>query len=139
MEISRNQTHFVVMTVIYNELNDYVNSSADLPARDSSYLISELCEKPYEECDEYIKKCVSFSLKKYGEIKTAFIPYLINWKWERLPLLTQAIFIMSYAHYYYVEKVDKKIVIDVAVNLAKKYIEEKQAKFINAVLDKILN
>ena len=46
---------------------------------------------------------------------------------------------MSYAHYYYVENVDKKVVIDVAVSLAKKYIEEKQAKFINAILDKVLN
>ena len=139
MEISRNQTHFIVMTVIYNELNDYVNSSSDLPSRDASELISQLCEKPYAECDEYIKKCVITSLNKYGEIKTAFIPYLVNWKWERIPLLSQAILIMSYAHYYYVEKVDKKVVIDVAVSLAKKYIEEKQAKFINAILDKVLN
>ena len=65
----------------------------------------------------------------------AYIPHLRNWKWERLPLLTQAILLMSYAHYYYIEKVDKKIVINVAVDLAKKYIDDKQAKFINAILD----
>ena len=46
---------------------------------------------------------------------------------------------MSYAHFYYVEKVDKRIVIDIAVNLAKKYIDDNQAKFINAILDKVLN
>ena len=46
---------------------------------------------------------------------------------------------MSYAHFYYVEKIDKRIVINVAVELAKKYIEEKQAKFINAILDEVLN
>ena len=45
---------------------------------------------------------------------------------------------MSYAHFYYVEKVDKKVVINTAVDLAKKYVEEKQAKFINAILDGVL-
>ena len=75
------------------------------------------------------------SLKNYGEIKRAYEPYLKNWKWERLPLLTQAILLMSYTHYKYIEKVDKKVVINVAVELAKKYIDDKQAKFINAILD----
>ena len=138
MKITRNQTHYIVMTVIYNELNDFIYGKSE-PSRDARELISELCELPFEECDDYIKNCVSVSLSKYGEIVNAFLPHLKNWKWERIPLLTQAILIMSYAHYYYVEKVDKRVVIDIAVNLAKKYIEEKQAKFINAILDGVLN
>lgn len=138
MKITRNQTHYIVMTVIYNELNDFIYGKSE-PSRDARELISELCELPFEECDDYIKNCVSVSLSKYGEIVNVFLPHLKNWKWERIPLLTQAILIMSYAHYYYVEKVDKRVVIDIAVNLAKKYIEEKQAKFINAILDGVLN
>ena len=42
---------------------------------------------------------------------------------------------MSYTHYKFIEKVDKKVVINVAVDLAKKYIDDKQAKFINGILD----
>ena len=135
--LSRNQTHFVVMTVIYNELNDFVYGKSE-PSRDARELISELCELPFEECDDYIKNCVATSLNKYGEIVNAFLPHLKAWKWERIPHLTQAILIMSFAHYYFVEKVDKSIVIDIAVSLAKKYIEEKQAKFINGILDEVL-
>ena len=45
---------------------------------------------------------------------------------------------MAYSHFYYVEKVDKRIVINVSVDLAKKYVDEKQAKFVNAILDKVL-
>jgi transcription termination factor NusB len=137
MNISRNQTHFIVMTVIYNELNDFVYFK-DEESRDARELIAELCEKPFEECDPFIIKCVAASMQNYGEIKSKFVPYLKNWKWERIPLLTQAILIMSYAHYYLVEQVDKKVVIDVAVSLAKKYIEEKQASFINAILDEVI-
>ena len=137
MSINRNQQHYIIMTVVYNELNDFVMGGGKT-FRDARELISELCEQPYDEVDDFIKASVSATLQNYGTIKTAFEPFLRNWKWDRLPLLTQAILLMSYAHFYYVEKIDKKVVINTAVNLAKKYIEEKQAKFINAILDGVL-
>ena len=137
MSINRNQQHYIIMTVVYNELNDFVMGGGKT-FRDARELISELCEQPYDEVDDFIKASVSATLQNYGAIKAAFEPFLRNWKWDRLPLLTQAILLMSYAHFYYVEKVDKKVVINTAVSLAKKYIEEKQAKFINAILDGVL-
>lgn len=137
MEINRNQQQYIIMTVIYDELNDF-HIGGGKTFRDARDLMSELCETEYEDVDPYIKKSVSEALNNYGVIKQAFLPFLKNWTWERLPLLTQAILLMSYAHFYFVEKVDKKIVINVAVDLAKKYIDEKQAKFINAILDGVL-
>ena len=137
MSINRNQQHYIIMTVIYNELN-YVAMNGGKVFRDARDLTSELCEMPYEEVDNFIKQSIAASLQNYGEIVKAYIPYLKNWTWDRLPLLTRAILVMSYAHFYYVEKVDKKIVINIAVDLAKKYIEEKQASFINAILDEVL-
>ena len=137
MEINRNQTHYIIMTVIYDEINDFLIGGGKT-FRDARELTSELCEMSYEEVDPYIKNSIAAVLNNYGVIKEAFVPFLKNWKWERLPLLTQAILLMSYAHFYYVEKVDKKIVINIAVNLAKKYVDEKQAKFINAILDGVL-
>ena len=135
MPVSRNQSHHIVMTVIYNELVDF-NYGDNSFVRDAKEMLVELCGQEYEEIEPYIKNTVMCSLQKYGEIVDAYVPYLKNWKWERLPLLTQSILLMSYAHYYYVEKVDKKIIINIAVDLAKKYIDDKQAKFINAILDK---
>lgn len=137
MEMNRNQQHFIIMTVIYDELNDYFIGGGK-SFRDARELTSELCECSFEEVDPYIQNSIAQTLNNYGAIRDAFIPFLKNWKWERLPLLTQAILLMSYAHFYYVEKVDKTIVINIAVTLAKKYIDEKQAKFINAILDGVL-
>ena len=137
MEMNRNQQHFIIMTVIYDELNDYFIGGGK-SFRDARELTSELCECSFEEVDPYIQNSIAQTLNNYGAIRDAFIPFLKNWKWDRLPLLTQAILLMSYAHFYYVEKVDKKIVINIAVTLAKKYIDEKQAKFINAILDGVL-
>lgn len=136
--MTRDQQRYIAMTVIYNELNDYFAGQGKT-FRDATELISELCEQPYEEVDDFIKAVVAHALQNYGAIRDAFIPHLKDWKWERLPLLTQAILLMSYSQFYYVEKVDKRIVINTAVDLAKEYIEEKQAKFINAILDKVLN
>ena len=138
MKITRNQSHYIIMTVIYNELNDFVFGSGKI-YRDARELISNLCGAPFEQCDPFIIKVVSSSLQNYGTIKDAFVPHLKNWKWERIPLLTQAILLMSYAHFYLVEKTDKSIIIDIAVSLAKNYIDEKQASFINAILDEVIN
>ena len=136
MALSRQNEHYIVMTVIYDELSDFVLGEGK-NFRDARELIVNLSGCPYSEVSDYVKNVVAYSLNHYGEIKDAFVPHLNNWKWDRLPLLTQAILIMSYAHMK-VETVDKRIVINVAIDLAKKYIDEKQGKFINAILDEVL-
>lgn len=130
MELSRNQEHFIIMTVIYNELTDFTFGDGKL-VRSANEIISSMCS----EASPFVIDSIMISLQKYGEIKNAYIPYLNKWKWERLPLLTQAILLMSFTHYKYLGPVDKSIVINIAVNLAKKYIDDKQARFINGLLD----
>lgn len=136
MAISRQQEHFVVMTIIYDELSSLTlgDGKTFIDARD---LMVELCECPYSEVSDYVKDVVTYSINHYGEIIDVFTPHLRNWKWDRLPLLTQSILIMSYAHSQ-IEKIDKAIIISVAINLAKKYIGDKQAKFINGILNEVL-
>ena len=136
MSISRNQQHYIALTVIYDELTDFTIGEGKT-FRDARELMSELCECEYEQVPAYIKQVVAYSLNNYGNIVKVFEPHLRNWKWERLPLLTQAMLLMSYAHMQ-VEEVEKSVVISVAVNLAKKYIEEKQAKFIHGILNEAL-
>ena len=134
--ISRQQEHYIIMTVIYDELSDFVLGDKSY-FRDARQLIVELAGVPYSQVSDYVKNTVSYSLTNYGKIKDVFIPHLKGWKWDRLPLLTQSILIMSYAHKQ-VEEVDKRVVINVAVDLAKKYIDDAQRKFINAILDEVL-
>lgn len=137
-EISRNKQQFIVLTAIYDVLNDCQEGDKKTFA-DPRPIIEGLCECEYDSSPFYVRKLVHLSLEKYAQIRTIIEKQLIDWKWDHLPLLTRSIFLMSYAHYYYYgEKVDKRIVIDVAVELAKKYIDEKQAKFIHAVLDEVL-
>ena len=138
-KISRNQENFIIMTVIYDEIADQTSSRTN-NFRDVNEIITGMTDEglAFEQHSAYVQNMISTTLNNYGSIVSAFEPHLRNWKWDRLPLLTRAVLLMSYAHFYYVEKIDKRIVINTAVELAKKYIEDKQAKFINAILDEVL-
>ena len=138
MSLTRNQQNYIIMSVIYIELNDF-NYGEKGNYRAAKTLMEEMVSEYGEtKVPLFIEDMVNLSLMNYQEIVTAYSSYLKDWKWERLPLLSQAILLMSYTHFYKIEKIAKAIVIDVAVKLAKEYIEEKQAKFINAILDEIL-
>ena len=135
-KVSRNQENFIIMTVIYDEIADFTTGNSSF--RDVNDIILQITDIPLKEHSNYVQNTIASVLQHYGEIVSAFQPHLRDWVWDRLPLLTRSVLLMSYAHFYYVEKIDKRIVINVAVELGKKYIEEKQAKFINAILDEVL-
>ena len=137
-KISRNQENYLVMTIIYDEIADFTTAGQGLNFRGVDEITEQLTNKSFKEQTNYVQNMVASVLTHYGEIIEAFKPHLRDWVWNRLPLLTQSVLLMSYAHFYFVEKIDKRIVINVAVDLAKKYIEEKQAKFVNAILDEVL-
>ena len=138
MALSRNQQNYIVMTAIYMELNDFNYGDKSNPRSSKEVILGLLEEQNETIIPPYVEDMVNMSLLHYGEAVDVFSTHLKDWKWERIPLLTQAILIMSYTHFKYIEKIDKAIVIDVAVKLAKEYVEEKQAKFINAILDEVL-
>lgn len=131
---TRNQENTLIMMVVYNVLVDFKFGEEKI-VRDVKGLISDLSGKEYDQVSDYVKDSVMITCDKYAEIVKAYVPYLKGWDWNRLPTLTQAILLASYTHFYFIEKIDKKIIINVAVNLAKKFIDDKQAKFINAILD----
>ena len=138
MSLSRNRQNYIIMSVIYIELNDFNYGEKGL-SRKAKELMYEMVEEEGESSiPPFVEDMVNVTLMNYGEIVNKLTPYLKAWKWERIPLLSQAILLMSYTHYYKIEKVAKAIVIDVAVNLAKQYVDEEQAKFINGLLDNAL-
>ena len=139
MALSRNQQNYIIMTTIYMELNDFNYGDKSNPRSAKEIILGLLEEYNVDKIPPFIEDMVNLSLLHYGDAVALFSKHLKDWKWERLPLITQAILLMSYTHFYHVEKIDKAIIIDVAVNLAKEYVEEKQAKFINAILDETLN
>lgn len=132
--ISRNQQQEYALYVIYSAL---VYRKAELDfAPDQS--LSDLTEIDYYENDIFLRELVIKSLINLDHIIVELTPHLVKWKFDRLNMLSQAILIMSYAHYFYVEKIDKAIVINIAIKFAKRFVPGEDYKYINAILDRVI-
>lgn len=131
--LSRNQEHELVMTCIYDALM-YVNMGQEFSVEE---IMTSVFEVNYDEISFFCKELVIKSLAHLDEIKNKFQTQMPKWKFDRLNLLEQAILIMSYTHKT-TQEVDKSIVINIAVKLAKKFLEKDDYKFVNGILDKVL-
>lgn len=106
---------------------------------DLEWMISGICDAPYEKVNPFVKEMAIAAIKCYHEAIPLYQSHMENWTFDRLNNLEQALLILSYCQYHFdAEKPDKKIIINVAVNLAKKYLDAKDYRFVNAILDKVL-
>lgn len=136
MEISRNKLHEKALIIIYQCLTlESLNKDYDI-----KQIISDNMEMDFEDCDIYLKHAVVSALAHKNEAIEAYTPNLKKWRFERLSFLLRSLLFLSYAQYYYVKNVDmdKKVIINVAVNLAKTYLEKDDYKFVNAILENTL-
>lgn len=131
--LSRNQEHELIMTCIYDALI-YSNLDEKFSVEE---IMSSVFEVDYDEISFFCKEMVIKSLAHINEIKNIFQERMPKWSFDRLNLLEQAILIMSYTHKQ-TQNSDKKIIINIAVKLAKKFLEADDYKFVNAILDKVL-
>ena len=134
-ETSRNQEELFAMNAIYAFLT-YLDMKQDI---DLEAAVSSGSGTSYEKSPLFVKEIALESIKHYAEIVAAFAPNMRKWTFGRLNRVEQAILILAYAHFYYVDpEIGKPIVIDVAVRQAKGYLDGADYKCVNAILDKVL-
>lgn len=144
-ELGRNKLQKVTMEVLYAVLT-YIDMGEPV---DVENIISSLFEEDYKDCPFFTKAVTIMAIKKYDEIIKTFNANMRKWTFDRLNRVEQAILMLAYVHFYYVEPdVDKSVVIDVAIKLAKSYLdmgfdkvqnkEKGDYQFVNAILDKTL-
>ena len=133
MTYSRNKLQELTVFCIYQYLFYY--SSESKPS------ISEIIESVFDcsvkECDSFVKKLFKDSIKYADESIKEISKYLTDWTFDRLNLLEQAILLSAYTQFKYMKQ-PKQVVINVSIELAKKYCDDKSYKFINGVLDNCL-
>ena len=89
--------------------------------------------------DQDIYNVVKYALNNFSEIKKIIVSNLNeNWNWDRVSEIDLSIIISAYSEYE-LTKIDRKIIIDQAVVTSKNYSDEKSYKFINFILDRMLN
>ncbi len=82
----------------------------------------------------YIKKTLELWIANKDEIEAKILEHLQGWKLDRLAKIDLSILRLGITEILYDESIPVKVSINEAVNLAKKYVDEKSGKFINGVL-----
>jgi len=126
--LNRHQERMIVVTTLYQYLllNSDIdqlleNNLEDIDKQSIAFIVSRVI-KTIEGKEEYISK-----IKEH---------ITVNWDWERLGYLEQAILLYG-AFELEAKEIDKPIIIDECINIAKKYCEDNAPNLINGVLDKL--
>lgn len=88
---------------------------------------------------DYIKKTLELWIDHKDEIEAKILEHLQGWKLDRLAKIDLSILRLGITEILYDESIPVKVSINEAVNLAKKYVDEKSGKFINGVLSHFAN
>ena len=122
---TKSELREIAMTVIYQT---YIY--------DNDYNVDELIKEQIEVQNDYVNDLVKGIIKNQKEIDDLANKYLLNWTIDRLSKVDRAILSIGIYEIMYTD-IQCKIAINEAIELSKKYSDEKVTKMINACLDKI--
>ena len=128
MKLTRTEAREKIMVILY-QIDFYRKEKIE-------YNLEDVFHENLEMDNKYVKDIVNGVLENQEKIDEIITKYLDNWDLDRLGKTDKAILRLgTYEMLYY--DTPKVVVINEAVELAKKYSDDKIVKLINAVLDKI--
>ncbi len=127
---TRSELREKIMTILY-QIDLYKKNNID-------YDIDNVIKESVTVDNEFVKDIVYGVVTYMDELDKIANNYLNNWSIDRLDAEGKAILRMSIYELKYMDTPDL-VVINEAVELAKKYSDDAVRKMINAVLDKIVN
>ena len=126
--MNRNEARIIIMTILY-QIFMYQKSGIDF---DIEKVISENLEID----NLFVRDMANGVVEKKEELFEIANKNLKDWKMDRLGLTDQAILSLGLYELLYTDTPDV-VAINEAVELAKKYSDEKVKNMINKVLDKV--
>ena len=134
-ELNRTVQREKVMQSIYQILL-FLDEKMDYDA--TSIILSVFDVNDVDEIPKYALQVYIEALKNFNDIKKIISDHLVTWTYERVNPLCKAILFLSLSEGIYVKTTPRNVIINEAVNLAKKYLDSKEYRFINSLLDKVL-
>jgi len=128
MQYKRSELRYKIMIILY-QISLYEKNKIN-------YNVDEVIKEQLDLENEFINEIVNGVVKSKNELDEIINKYLVNWNIERLGLTDQAILRMATYEILNTSTPDI-ICINEAIELSKKYSDEKISKMINGVLDKI--
>ena len=128
MKLTITEAREKIMVILY-QIDFYIKEGM-------SYDIDDVIKENLEIDNKFVRDVVYWVMKNIENIDKVISKYLENWDLDRLGKTDKAILRLgTYEMLYY--DTPKVVVINEAVELSKKYSDDKIVKLINAVLDKI--
>ena len=93
-------------------------------------------EVSFDECDLFFRAIIFETIKNKKEYIELINGKLNKWTYDRLCLTDQAILLL-FTSQLINKRVEIQVGIDMAVDLAHRYCDDKSYKYINKVLDRI--
>lgn len=87
----------------------------------------------------HARQLVSGTLERRAELDELIRRQALNWRLERMPTIDRNILRLALYEMFYGQGVPKIVVLDEAIELAKKFGSEDSSRFINGLLDGILS
>ena len=125
---NRSELREIAMKVLYQV---YIYQSSN-----TTYDIDNLIKEQLEIENDFVNSLVNNIIKKQKEISNMANKYLNDWNIDRLSKVDKAILSIGIYELLYTDT-PSVVAINEAVELSKKYSDEKVVKMINAALDKI--
>ena len=126
--MNRSEARGIIMTILY-QVFMYEKSNID-------YDLNEVFSETLKIDNSFVKEMVTGVLDKKNDIDNIANKYLKDWDIKRLSLPDQAILRMGIYELLYTDTPDI-VAINEAVELSKKYSDDKVKNMINGVLDKV--
>ncbi|MGE6258973.1 transcription antitermination factor NusB [Heyndrickxia sporothermodurans] len=90
-----------------------------------------------EQSDEYLTKLVNGTFQNLKEIDEIISKHLEKWTIERLAKVDLNIIRLGVYELMYIDEVPANVAINEAIEVSKRFGDERSSKFINGVLSKI--
>jgi N utilization substance protein B len=91
-----------------------------------------------EEAFDYARTLVAGTLDHLEEVNHLISEQADNWRLERMPAVDRNILRLAVYELLYEEGMPKLVVVDEAIELAKKFSTDQSSRFVNGLLDGIL-
>lgn len=128
--LSRSELREKAMTIIY-QISLYKKNKMEFD-------VDSVIKENLEVDNEFVKDLVYGVVTSYDELGELANKYLKNWTIDRLDVTGASILRIALYEIKYMDTPDV-VVINEAIELAKKYSDDDVKNMINAVLDKVIN
>ena len=135
LDISRTKIHEQAMICIFQYLF-YDTQKEITNKKPVEEIISDVMEVSFDECDLFFRAIIFETIKNKKDYISLINSKLNKWTFDRLCLTDQAILLL-FTSQLLNNRVPIQVGIDVAVDLAHRYCDDKSYKYINKVLDRI--